>query len=263
MSLRIAILGCGTSSGVPVPGLGWGQCDPANPKNRRRRVSIMISKGDTNFLIDAGPDLREQLLSQDVNHLEGLFITHCHADHIHGLDDLRWINIAMQKEIPCFSNQASMEILRDRFGYAFQPIEQNETTTRKVYHTPVLTANIIEPLQEFTVADMKILPFNQDHGYSISLGLRVENFAYCTDVFDFPEESLAVLEGLDCWVVDCLGYKPHPTHAHLEKVLGWVEQLKPKQTYFTHMNASFDYDTLLNLLPKGIEPAYDDLVIEL
>ena len=122
MSLRVTVLGCGTSSGVPIPGIGWGRCNPNNPKNRRRRVSIMINKDDTNFLIDAGADLRDQLISNDIKHIDGLFITHSHADHIHGLDDLRWINIAMQKNIPCFSDKETMTILDHRFGYAFEPL---------------------------------------------------------------------------------------------------------------------------------------------
>ena len=121
----------------------------------------------------------------------------------------------------------------------------------------------MKPLKPFNFKNLDITPFHQDHGFSISLGLRVENFAYCTDVFDFPEESWAMLKNLDCWIVDCLGYKPHPTHAHLEKVLGWVEDIKPKKTYFTHMNTAFDYDELMKILPEAVEPAYDNLVINL
>ena len=262
MTLKVTILGCGTSSGVPIPGLGWGACDPNNPKNRRKRVSILIQKGDTNLLVDAGPDLREQLLINDIKHLEGVFITHAHADHIHGLDDLRWINVTMKRDIPCFTNYETLNVLFDRFGYVFTPLLPDKAE-KKIYHKPLLIAKTIEPLKPFTIGEITATPFEQDHGFSISLGLRVDNFAYCTDVFDFPDESWKMLEGLDCWVVDCLGHKPHPTHAHLERVLGWIERIKPKRTYFTHMNTALDYDETMRMLPSGVEPAYDQLIIDL
>ncbi len=257
MSLEITILGCGTSSGVPIPGIGWGNCNPNNPKNYRKRVAILVKSGDTQLLVDAGPDLREQLLASNINHLDGLFITHAHADHIHGLDDLRWINNKMKRDLPCFTDAKTLAILQERFAYVFTQLPVGQEN----YHKPVLTPQIIGAGKKFTLHHLECLSLEQNHGFSKSFGLRIENFAYCTDVFDFPSKSWQALQGIDCWVVDCLGYKPHPTHAHLERVLGWVEQLKPKQTYFTHMNASLDYDEVMKILPQGVQPAYDGLVI--
>ncbi len=255
MSLKITVVGCGTSSGVPIPGLGWGRCNPNNPKNRRKRVSIKIMDDDNCIWVDAGPDLREQLLMSDTKHIDGLIITHSHADHIHGLDDLRWINNAMKADIPCFSDARTLEQLDERFAYVFTPLSPEQSN----YNKPVLVQNIIESGEIFSVNQTKILPIEQDHGYSTSLGIRIGDFAYCTDVVDFSEKSWEMLQGVRYWIVDCLGYNPHPTHAHLDRVLEWIEKLQPEQTYFTHMNAALDYDELRETLPKNIAPAYDGL----
>ncbi|MCH9853050.1 MAG: MBL fold metallo-hydrolase [Alphaproteobacteria bacterium] len=256
MPLEVTVLGCGTSSGVPVPGvIGWGKCDPTNPKNRRMRVSIKVTDGDTCIWVDAGPDLREQLLLSNTNHIDGLIITHAHADHIHGIDDLRWINNSMRSDIPCYSDANTLQQLHQRFNYAMTPVEVSD----KPFNKPVLTPHTIEFGKPFYINETKILPIEQNHGFSTSMGLRIGDFAYCTDVLDFSEQSWAMLQGVRYWIIDCLGYNPHPTHAHLDRVLEWVEILKPEQTYFTHMNGSLDYDTLCQKLPAHIRPAYDGL----
>lgn len=259
MSLKVTIAGCGTSSGVPIPGIGWGKCDPNNPKNNRKRVAIKIMDGDNCIWVDAGPDLREQLLATDTNHIDGLIITHAHADHVHGLDDLRWINNAMDADIPCFTDQQTLEQLEKRFAYVLTPRDMQENK----YNKPVLVPHTITPGQVFNINGTSIMPIEQDHGFSTSLGIRIGDFAYCTDVVDFSDEAWGLLQGVRYWIVDCLGYNPHPTHAHLDRVLQWVERLRPEQTYFTHMNASMDYDTLIASLPKGVQPAYDGLTFQI
>ncbi len=256
MPIEVTVVGCGTSSGVPVPGvIGWGKCDPNNPKNRRMRVSIKITDGDNCIWVDAGPDLREQLLLSNTHHIDGLIITHAHADHIHGIDDLRWINNSMKSDIPCYSDAGTLQQLEQRFNYAMIPVEVSD----KPFNKPVLTPHTIEFGKHFYINETKILPIEQNHGFSTSMGLRIGDFAYCTDVLDFSEQSWEMLQGVRYWIIDCLGYNPHPTHAHLDRVLEWVEILKPEQTYFTHMNGSLDYDTLCQTLPSHIRPAYDGL----
>lgn len=254
--MKITILGCGTSQGVPRIGgklnNGWGHCDPKNPKNRRRRVSIMVEKGDTRLVIDTGPDFREQALSAGFTTLSGVLYTHDHADHTHGIDDLRAIAQNMMVDVPVYGNKYTLGVLKDRFDYIFKG--------RKGYPS-ICTAHEID-LSPFKIGDIEIQPIELIHGNIISYGFRFGNICYCTDFNEIPKKSDEHLYGLDLWIVDCLREIPHPTHSHLEQTLGYIEKYKPKHTVLTHMTAELDYETLKNQLPNGVEPAYDGMVIE-
>ncbi|WP_417816425.1 MBL fold metallo-hydrolase [Thalassospira alkalitolerans] len=252
---KITILGCGSSNGVPSVGLGWGKCNPKNPKNRRLRSSILIEQAGKKILVDVTPDFREQALQHDINHIDAVLFTHAHADHVHGIDELRWINVAMHRPIDVYASSTTIAEIDHRFGYVFEPLAEGVD----FYYKPVLIPHVISgPL---VPAGVPITAFSQSHGYGETLGFRVGNFAYSTDVVDFPEESREHLYGLDVWVVDCLRHKPHATHAHLEKALEWVAEFKPKQTYFTHMSILLDYDQAMADTPENVAPAYDGLVI--
>lgn len=252
---KITILGCGSSNGVPSVGLGWGKCNPENPRNRRLRSSILIEQAGRKILVDVTPDFREQALRHDINHIDAVLFTHAHADHVHGIDELRWINVAMHRPLDIYAAAETISDIDHRFAYVFEPLADGID----FYYKPVLVPHVISGA--FEAAGVPITVFRQDHGYGETLGFKVGNFAYSTDVVDFPEESLENLYGLDVWVVDCLRHKPHATHAHLEKVLEWVAEFKPKQTYFTHMSILFDYDEAMRDTPDHVEPAYDGLII--
>jgi phosphoribosyl 1,2-cyclic phosphate phosphodiesterase len=254
--MKITVLGCGTSQGVPRIGLkinnGWGLCDPNNPKNRRRRVSIMLEEGDTRLIIDTGPDFREQALSAGFTTLTAVLYTHDHADHTHGIDDLRAIAQNMKAEVPVYSNVQTLRILKERFGYIFKGRE---------YYNAICTTNEID-LNPFSIGDFKnIQAMELAHGAIYSYGYRFGNFCYCTDFHEIPERSEQYLYDLDVWIVDCLREDPHPTHSHLEQTLGYIEKFKPKRAILTHMTAELDYETLKKELPSGVEPAYDGMVI--
>ncbi len=254
--MKITVLGCGTSQGVPRIGgkinNGWGHCDPNNPKNRRRRVSIMLEEGDTRLIIDTGPDFREQALDAGFTTLTAVLYTHDHADHTHGIDDLRAIAQNMKTEVPVYSNVHTLRILKERFGYIFKG---------RPYYKAICTANEID-LNPFSIGDIKdIQAMELAHGAIYSYGYRFGNFCYCTDFHEIPERSEQYLYDLDVWIVDCLREDPHPTHSHLEQTLGYIEKFKPKRAILTHMTAELDYETLKKELPSGVEPAYDGMVI--
>lgn len=255
--MKVTVLGCGTSQGVPRIGgkvnNGWGNCDPSNPKNRRRRVSIMVEQGDTRLIVDTGPDFREQALSAGFTTLSGVLYTHDHADHTHGIDDLRAFAQNTKDNVNIYANAQTIRVLKERFGYIFQG--------RKEYPS-ICAANEID-LTPFSVGDIDVVPVELIHGGINTYGYRFGNICYCTDFNDIPETSDERLMGLDLWIVDCLRYKSHPTHCHVDKVLQLVEKYKPKQTLLTHMMADLDYETLKNELPNGVEPAYDGMVINL
>jgi Metal-dependent hydrolases of the beta-lactamase superfamily I len=252
--MKVTILGCGAAGGVPSISRGWGACDPANPRNRRRRPSILVEEGDVRVLIDTSPDCREQLLEAGVRRLDGVLFTHDHADHCHGIDDLREVNRAMAAPLPIFGSVETLAGLRRRFPYVMGEVEEGHS----IYKPMLLPTGIRGP---FSVAGLDVVAYDQDHGTMRSLGFRFGAFAYSTDLVELPEESFAVLAGIDTWVVGCLTYDPHPTHAHLDKVLGWIERLKPRRAFLTHMAPSLDYDALKARLPAHVEPAYDGLVI--
>ncbi|MEI8394917.1 MAG: MBL fold metallo-hydrolase [Rhodospirillaceae bacterium] len=256
--MRVTVLGCGGSSGVPTIGNRWGECDPANPKNRRRRPSILVEHDGTVVLVDTAPDLREQLLAAGVSRLDAAIYTHEHADHTHGLDDLREINRLMGKPIPVFGPAETIESLRKRFGYAFQPLEDRTLP----FYRPVLVPEAICNLEPFTIGSITITPFLQDHGYSTTFGYRFGRFAYSTDVLRLDEAAFAALEGVSAWVVDCVRVDLHPVHSHLANTLDWIKRVGPHRAWLTHMTNNLDYETLCGVLPPGVEPAYDGLVID-
>ena len=263
MSHRLTILGCGSSGGVPRIGSMWGQCDPANAKNRRRRCAILVERskpgGRTAVLVDTPPDIREQLLDVRVSALDAVLYTHDHADHTHGIDDLRMVAYAMKKRIPCHMDAATKAALVSRFAYCFTAPEGSS-------YPPILTAAEI-PLGAPLVipgagGSVTCLPVAQHHGDIDSLGFRFGNVAYSPDISGFIDGSEQLLEGLDVWIVDALRYTPHPSHFHLKRALEWIEKLKPKRAILTHMTADLDYDTLRRELPAGVEPAFDGMVVE-
>lgn len=253
--MRVTILGCGTSGGVPRVGGDWGACDPKEPKNRRRRCSILVEERGTKVLIDTSPDLREQMLDAEVKELDAVLWTHDHADQCHGIDDLRayWLH-ARGKPVNAWSNQRTLDSLQQRFGYCF------EQPPGSMY-PPIIRPHLLDgPLG---IGPLEFVPFEQDHGFgTVSLGFRFGPIGYSNDVVELSDAAFAVLEGVEVWIVDAMRYKPHPTHAHVQRTLGWIERLKPKRAVLTNMHIDLDYQTLRNELPAGVEPAYDGMVIE-
>ena len=259
-SLRFTILGCGSSGGVPRLGGDWGDCDPMNTKNRRRRCSMLVERqsgeGVTRVLIDTSPDMRDQLLDAGIGTLDAVVYTHSHADHVHGIDDLRQIVFNLRQRLPVWADAPTQEALLSRFAYAFvQPAGSP--------YPPILDLRTIDGPFEITGAGGPIgfQPFEVDHGSMAALGFRVGGLAYLPDAVAIPEEAWAHLQELDCWVVDALRRKPHPTHAHLALTLGWIGRARPAQAVITNMHLDMDYDTLTAELPPHIRPAFDGMVI--
>lgn len=254
--MKVVVLGSGTSSGVPRIGNDWGRCDPEDPRNRRRRVSILVEHDDTRILVDTSPDMREQLLDAGVDRIDAVLYTHDHADHVHGIDDLRQLFHAAGQPIDCYASDATWAVLEQRFGYVFHGADGYPATAR--------AHRLASALQIGTIG---IRPFRQIHGNIESVGYRFEAdgrvAAYSTDLSDLPPESEPMLEGLDLWIVDALRRRPHPTHAHLALTLDWIARFRPARAVLTHMDNSMDYATLAAELPDGVEPGFDNLTIRL
>lgn len=254
--MRVTVLGCGGSNGVPTIGNIWGVCDPANPKNRRLRPSVLMEADETVLLIDTTPDLRAQLLAGNVHRLTAVLYTHAHADHTHGIDELREINRLMRQPLDIFADRATLDQLTLRFDYCFAAWHSDDPIAR-----PLLVPHAID--RAFRVGALTVIPFEQDHGYSLSLGFRIGGFAYSTDVKRLPEPAFEVLEGVDVWIVDCQReYPPHPVHSHLSQTLDWIARVRPRRAILTHMGTGLDYDLLRAQLPPHVEPGYDGQVIE-
>ena len=256
-TLKVTVLGCGSSGGVPRVGNDWGACDPAEPRNRRRRCSILVERGETAVLIDTSPDLREQLLDAGTRRLDAVFYTHDHADQSHGIDDLRALALTMRRRIDVYSDEATARTLMSRFGYCFEEI-------RGSGYPPILRLNEIgmEPLTvDGPGGAITLTPFEVEHGRIRALGFRIGPVAYTPDVSDVPEAAFDVLEGVDTWIVDALRYTPHPTHAHLEKTLQWVARVNPARAVLTNLHVDLDYHTLCRDLPAGVTPAFDGMVL--
>ena len=270
MTLNVTILGCGSSSGVPrlggPDGAGdWGACDPANPKNRRSRCSLLVRRrseaGETAVLVDTAPDLREQMLAAHCGRLDAIFITHDHADQTHGMDDVRAIAYAARKRIDVYSDRAALDSVKQKFGYIFE-------TPKGSGYPPIMTMHELpEPFREMPIAGeggaIPVLPFRQGHGRIHSLGFRFGPVAYSSDVNELDEAAFAALVGVELWIVDALRHDPHPTHANVATALGWIARVAPRRAILTNLHIDLDYETLKRDLPPGIEPAYDGMTISL
>lgn len=254
--MRIRILGCGTSTGVPKIGNNWGQCDPSEPRNARLRSSILVESGGERVLVDCGPDLRQQLLAAEVGRLDAVIVTHAHGDHCHGIDELRPIAGARGGPVPLYGRADVLAELRQRFAYAFE---------QSAFYRPVVEAR--EPGETLEFGNATIRLVDQPHGGPMSLGMRFDeddrSAAYAIDFSELTPEMAALYEGVDVWIADCLTRLPHPTHAHLDAILGWARELRVGQVYLTHMGNGLDYRTLLAELPDWAAPAHDGLEIAL
>ncbi len=268
--LVVTILGCGSSGGVPrlggPNGTGdWGACDPLNPKNRRRRCSILVERqtrhGATTVLVDTSPDMHDQLLDARASRLDAVIITHDHADQLHGIDDLRQVTHVTRQLVDFYTDAQSLEGIERRFGYCFATPAGSE-------YPPIVNKHVLpEPFREFVIEGpggaIPVLPFAQQHGRIRSLGLRFGPIAYSSDVNGLSDEAFEMLEGVECWIVDALRYRPHPTHANVETALEWIARVRPRHAVLTNLHIDLDYDTLKRELPSGVEPAYDGMRIEL
>ena len=252
----VTFLGCGTSSGVPLLGNRWGACDASNPKNRRTRSSVIIERGGTRLLIDATPDVRAQLLSHNIDHIDALLITHCHADHIGGLDDLRGLNNLMKKSIDLYCEASCLDIIQKRIPYAFA----DEPPT--CYVKPSFTPHALDTEGTLSLGAFSIVYFEQHHGSGYSTGFRFGTVAYCTDVSDLSPRALHHLHGVDVWIIDCLRARhPHPSHAILPQVLQWREMIGCRQVILTHLGAESDYESMEAITPPYVSLAWDGRVV--
>ena len=264
MMLKFTILGCGSSGGVPRAALGWGECNPQNPKNRRRRTSLLVERraasGITRVLVDTSPDLREQLLDAEVDWLDAVFYTHAHADHTHGIDDLRSLVIKHRRRVDVYLDEPTGRALHARFGYCFRSPPGSE-------YPPIVTEHRLAAGRPVTVegegGTVTALPLLQEHGSIASVGFRFGALAYSCDLSGLPAESIAALKGVDVWVVDALRYRPHPSHFSVDDALGWIDRIKPARAILTNLHSDLDYDALRARVPRHVEPAYDGLTIEL
>lgn len=255
--MKITVLGCGTSAGVPQIGCTCPVCRSPDPRNKRRRQSILVEAGKERILFDTGPDLRMQCLDADIADITALIFTHAHADHLHGIDDLRALNNAMMATIHAYAHESVFERIRSRFPYVFEGGRDAYG-----YWRPEITPHAIGEAP-FRIGDVELVPFRQKHGKGESWGFRIGRFGYSTDTDMLSEHALQLLEGIEVWIVDALRDLPHPSHAHLDLALSWVERLRPRRTYLTHMNHEVDYADWAGRLPAGVAPAHDGLVIEL
>ena len=254
--MKIRILGCGTSTGVPKIGNHWGECDPNEPRNRRLRSSILVESGKNRLLVDCGPDLRQQLLDADIDRLDAVIATHDHGDHVHGIDELRPVSQAIGQPVPIYGRPDTLKSLQRRFAYAF---EQSD------FYRPILEAQ--EIADSWTLGTVQVRVVDQPHGSANSLGVRFDeeerSIAYAIDFSNLTDDMAALYEGADVWIADCLTRSPHPTHAHLDGVLAWARELHVGRLYLTHMGNGLDYQTLVRELPDWAAPAHDGLEIEL
>jgi phosphoribosyl 1,2-cyclic phosphate phosphodiesterase len=261
--LEAVILGCGSSMGVPRVDGQWGACDPAEPKNRRTRCSLLVRRRDpaggaeTTVLVDTSPDLRTQVIAAKVNRIDAVLYTHDHADQTHGIDDLRGFTIATQRRVPCFMEAWTRRTLTGRFRYVFEG---------ESGYPPICEAHDLPPLGEPWSVDgpsgpIPVVGFDQDHGPVRSVGFRFGGLAYSSDVRDLPESAFETLAGVDTWIVDALRWTPHPTHAHVDKALDWIARVRPRRAVLTNLHIDLDYAELQQRLPGGVEPAYDGMTI--
>jgi phosphoribosyl 1,2-cyclic phosphate phosphodiesterase len=263
LTLRLTILGCGSSGGVPRIGEGWGACDPANPKNRRRRCSVLVERlgpaGTTAVLVDTSPDLREQLLDAGVKRLDAVLLSHPHADHTHGIDDLRPLCLIMRRRLDVYMNEVTSLRVTDAFSYIFQTPDGSS-------YPPIAAERRLTTGQVCRVQGpggaVETMPFDLDHGDISALGFRFGGLAYTPDVISIPDASRAFLEDLDVWIIDALRYRPHPSHFSLDEALSWIEKMRPRRAILTNLHTDLDYETLRAKLPGNVTPAYDGMRVE-
>ena len=252
--MKLTILGCGTSSGVPRIGDDWGACDPDDPRNRRTRASVLVQSATTTILVDTGPDMREQLLTAGVSKIDAVLWTHEHADHTHGIDDLRQIFHLSHAAVPCYARERCLESLERRFRYVFHG---------RGGYPPSATISLLQ--DEIIIGDIAVRTVDQPHGNITSAGFRfghgAKSAAYSTDFHDFTADMQDMFSGVDLWVVDALRQAPHPTHANLATTLDAIARVKPGRAILTHMDQSMDYKALSAELPAGVEPGYDGLEV--
>lgn len=264
MTLCLTILGCGSSAGVPRPALGWGACDPKNPKNRRRRCSLLAEQtsdhGVTRIVIDTSPDLRDQLIDARVDHIDAVFLTHEHADQTHGIDDLRSVVLHQRRRIPVYLNQSTAKDIVHRFSYCFLAPPGSD-------YPPILTQHSIEAGESKTIegkgGPLTLSAFILEHGNIAALGYRLGDAAYTPDVSDIPPASWPMLENLDLWIIDGLRYAAHPSHFSVNDALSWIDRFKPRRAVITNMHADLDYEVLRQGLPSHVVPAYDGMRLTL
>ena len=254
--MKVRILGCGTSTGVPRIGNDWGSCDPSEPRNRRTRASILVETETTRILIDTSPDMRAQLLDADTVDIDAVIWTHDHADHCHGIDDLRQLFHVKGKPVDGYARPETLRSLNDRFAYAFLGRDG---------YPPTVTGHDLPDRLE--IGDLSVSIVDQPHGNITSAGIRLDaknaSAAYSTDVNAMTEAMETLFKGVDIWIVDALRERPHPTHANLHQTMSWIERVRPRRAILTHMDQSMDYATLSATLPAGIEPGYDGMEIQL
>lgn len=257
-AIKVRILGSGASSGTPTIDGGWGKCDPDNPRNRRTRPAILVESDDTRILVDTPPDLRDQLLAAGVSTLTALLYTHAHADHVHGIDDLRAINRALDAPLDVYTDRTTLDTIRQRFPYVFDPLNEGA----RFYYKPTLTPHMVSNGDSWTIGRIQMTAFEQHHGFSKTLGFRLGAVAYTTDVVDLSDEAFSRLRGIDTWIIGTLTDRPHPTHCDVDKALAWIRRIKPRHAVLSHLGESLDYATLTARLPDGVEPAYDGMILE-
>jgi phosphoribosyl 1,2-cyclic phosphate phosphodiesterase len=264
MTVMFTIMGCGSSAGVPRPALGWGKCDPNNPRNRRRRCSLLVERtsegGTTCIVIDTSPDLREQLIDANIDHIDAVFLTHEHADQTHGIDDLRSVVLHTRRRIPVYLNESTGKDIMHRFAYCFVSPPGSD-------YPPILNAHSVEAGESRSIdgkgGEVKLSAFLLKHGNIPALGYRIGDAAYTPDLSDIPRESWPYLENLDLWIVDGLRYAPHPSHFSVSDALSWIDRFKPKRAVITNMHSDLDYEVLRQSLPDGVAPGYDGMRLEI
>jgi len=254
------VLGTGTSVGIPALGqLGWGKCNPSNPKNKRQRCAVLVQSKKTTILVDAGPDIKNQLIEHNIQKIDAVFITHSHSDHVSGLDELRPFYFYNKEKIKIFTNKETSTFLLKRFNYLFNKLETSQS-----YFQPPLELHEIDYFDEVIINEINVKTIKQNHGVTDTLGFIFNNvFAYCTDVVSFPSQSFNSLYNLKILIITGLRQTPHSAHAHFDLTFDWISKLKPQVAYLTHLSPDSDHEVVSNLCPPNIYPAYDGLILNI